>query len=87
VVSKHIDLVKKWLDDPKSLTQKQLKNNADAAYAAWVAASFADSSADALSVGMGNGRDYAFNASAVCATNAADWVKKYEELTGEFGEV
>ena len=30
-MNKHIELVKKWLDDPDSVTKEELKANADAA--------------------------------------------------------
>ena len=75
-MSKHIELVKKWLDDPNSVTKKELIENADAAaYAAYAASAAYDAP------------DYAAYAAAADAANAAYWVKKYEELTGEFGEV
>jgi hypothetical protein len=60
-VNKHIELVKKWLDDPNSVTLQELKDNAETASAASAAAA----------------------AYASYAVAAADWVKKYEELTGE----
>ena len=42
-MNKHIELVKKWLDDPNSVTKKELIENADAAdYAAYAAARTAD---------------------------------------------
>jgi hypothetical protein len=74
-MNKHIELVKKWLDDPSSVTVEQLRVNtesadsaADAAYAAAYAADYAA---------------YAAYAAAADAANAAYWVKKYEKLTGE----
>ena len=72
-MNKHIELVKKWLDDPNSVTEDELKDNATevaylgyAAYAAAYAA--ADAAADAA-------------AYAVPANNVEPYVKKYEELT------
>ena len=70
-MNKHIELVKKWLGDPNSVTKKELIENLDAADAA---ADAAVAAAYAAYVGA------AYEA-------AAYWVKKYEELTGEFGEV
>jgi hypothetical protein len=90
-MNKHIELVKKWLDDPSSVTVEQLRVNtesadsaADAAYAAdayaaaaYEAAAYAADAADA----------YAADAADAYAEYAAECVKKYEELTGEFGEM
>jgi hypothetical protein len=45
-MNKHIELVKKWLDDPNSVTKKELIENADAAaYAAYAAAADAANAA------------------------------------------
>ena len=72
----HIELVKKWLKDPKSKNLKELQDNfsaaddifsandTDAAYAADAASAYASSAASD-------------------AVKAAHWVKKYEELTNE----
>ena len=72
----HIELVKKWLKDPKSKNLKELQDNfsaandtfsandTDATYAADVASAYASSAASD-------------------AVKAAHWVKKYEELTSE----
>ena len=64
----HIELVKKWLANPESVTQQELEDNRDAASdadaAAYHAAYFAAYAAyddDAISV--------------------ATWVRRYEELT------
>ena len=69
-MNKHIELVKKWLDDPDSVTVDELKVNAYAASAASAAYAASDFAA------------YAAYAAAADAA-AAYWVKKYEELTGE----
>ncbi|MFZ9079252.1 MAG: hypothetical protein ACO23H_12020 [Alphaproteobacteria bacterium] len=37
-MNKHIEVVKKWLDNPDSLTQEELDLNADAAWTVWSAA-------------------------------------------------
>ena len=99
-MNKHIELVKKWLDDPSSVTVKELKENAKAA-AVYDAAAYATNAADtadtfaAAYAAAALAADYAADAadaadlaahmSAVYA--AAKYVKEYEELTGEFGEV
>ena len=64
-MNKHIELVKKWLDDPESVTAEELKaNDTEVAYLGYAAAAAAFS--DSV--------DYVEN-----------YVKKYEELTGERG--
>lgn len=37
-MNKHIKLVKKWIADPSSVSQQELKENRTAAYAAYAAA-------------------------------------------------
>jgi hypothetical protein len=69
MMNKHIELVKRWLDDPDSVTQEELDLNADAADAAFWAADAADAAAYAAAYGD--------------AELAADWVKKYEEMINE----
>jgi hypothetical protein len=65
-MNEHIELVKKWLADPESVTKQDMEANADAAYAAYAAAA-------------ANTADYAD--AALAAVNAADyWVKRYNEL-------
>ena len=81
-----IELVKKWLDDPSSVTADELRDNRDSALDTQAKA-FADNTA------YGTAYDAAFNAAyyAHLASNpdcnrgniAAGYVKKYEELTGE----
>jgi hypothetical protein len=72
----HIELVKKWLKDPKSKNLKELQDNFSAADDAFFAndtdATYAANAASA----------YASSA-ASDAVKAAHWVKKYEELTNE----
>jgi hypothetical protein len=66
-MNKHIELVKKWLDDPNSVTKEELNENAAAAEAAAFAADAAV---------------YAYyTADASEAASTAYYVKKYEELT------
>jgi len=66
-MNKHIELVKKWLADPKSVTLEELNANARAAAHADAAAKAAKATAW----------------SAARAAEAARWVKKYEEMTAE----
>ena len=73
LVNKHIELVKKWLDDPSSVSKEELIVNridagvaADVAYTAYEAARYAA---------------YAAETAADNADNATLWVNKYEELT------
>ena len=69
-MNKHIELVKRWLADPKSVTVEEL-NAADAAEAAaWNAVYAAAKSA------------WASEDAAAYAT-ALYWVRRYEELTDE----
>lgn len=103
-MNKHIELVKKWLDDPSSVTVEQLRVNTesadsaadaavdavDAAYAAAAAyaAYDADYAADAAAAAYADDAYAADAAYAAARTADAEYyVKKYEELTGEFGEV
>ena len=83
-MSKHIELVKKWLDDPDSVTKEKLKANADAAAAdADAAAAYAAAAAWAADAAA----EAAEAADAAAFSDTADYVehyvKKYEELTGE----
>ena len=77
-MNKHIELVKKWLSDPDSVTQEELNANsddaADAAEAARDAARAAWNAADARTAAA---------SAAAAARDAAYWVKKYKEMTGE----
>jgi creatinine amidohydrolase/Fe(II)-dependent formamide hydrolase-like protein len=78
----HIELVKKWLADPESVTQQELEDNRDAANSAYAAADYAVYGADFA--GAANAANAA--KAAVYAAKAVDyWVKRYEELT-EQGE-
>ena len=86
-MNKHIGLVKKWLANPESITKEELKANAyaaadaaDAAYAAYAAASDA---AYAAYAAYAAASDAAYAAYADAAADAARFVKQYEELTNE----
>ena len=75
-MNKHIELVKKWLADPDSVTQKELEDNRDAAYAYATAEAYYAT---------------AFKAAADYAVYGADdaakhWVKRYDKIMKEQGE-
>jgi len=78
-MNKHISLVKKWLNDPDSVSQKELKDNAYDA----------DAEAEAAAANAHRrwkqhlARNTAAAAADADAAAAARWVKKYEELTSE----
>jgi len=79
MANKYIELVKKWMADNSSVTLEELKATTraarDAAYAANADAAEAADAADAAYA--------AYAAAADDASNAAYWVKKYEELTND----
>ena len=80
-MTENIELIKKWLANPASVTQKELDDNltaatkqyyADAANATYAAVFYAaNASYDAA---------YAATATAAWSNDAAYWVKLYEEL-------
>ena len=72
-MNKHIELVKKWLVDPSSVSSEELKVNVDASGLTFKAA-FA-----ATYVGTKMMNDAAVD-------DAAYWVKRYEELIGDSDE-
>ena len=75
-MNKHIELVKKWLADPESVTQQELDDNLDAADCAYHADFY-----EAASSAAAYYTYYAANfAAAYYAAAAAYWVKRYEEL-------
>ena len=80
----HIKLVKKWLADNDSVSQQELENNANAAYAAnaaYDAAGYAANAAYAAAYAANAAGYAAANAAANAANDAAAyWVKRYEEL-------
>ena len=75
-MNKHIELVKRWLADPKSVTVEELNVNADAAWATANAAQDAAQNAWAV-------EDAADAAAKSAAADAAFWVRRYEKLTDE----
>ena len=72
--NKHIALVKKWLVDKDSVSREELKANKDASYYATRAAQAASRAAYYHSY-------YAY--ATEYAEDAADWVKRYEDLMNE----
>ena len=69
-MKQHIEIVKKWLTNPESVSQKELQDNRDAAIAA------------AYAVTDYDGYAYAAIASAAAAGDASDaakWIKRNEE--------
>ena len=75
-MNEHIELVKKWLDNPESVSQKERDENAEAAWAAW------DDNAWAVYMA-------AVAADWAAAGNvewAKYWVDEYEELTNNKNE-
>jgi hypothetical protein len=82
-MNKHIELVKKWLADKESVSQRELRVNyydaADArvaAYAAYTAAADAYAAYTAAA-------DASAAAAAAVAAEADRLVKRYEELTND----
>tara|TARA_R110002020_G_scaffold62705_1_gene167487 strand:- start:275 stop:493 length:219 start_codon:yes stop_codon:yes gene_type:complete len=71
-MNKHIELVKKWLDDKESVTREELEANANAAFAACVAAAYDTAYYYAY---------YAAYFAADYVSEAKYWIKRYEELT------
>ncbi len=83
-MNKHIELVKKWLADPSSVSLEELQANANAAYAA--ADAYAGHAYAAVYAAAQDAYAYAAvyaDAAAAADAYAADakyWVKCYEEL-------
>ncbi len=93
-MNKHIELVKKWLNNPDSVTVEELKANVDAAYAArfyaaaYTVANAAANAAYAAYAAADAAADAAYDDVANAAAyddaayaDAAYFVKKYEKLT------
>lgn len=80
-MNKHIELVKKWLADPDSVTTEELKANADAADAVYYAAG--DAAARDAAHAERAARDAAYDAyyAEQYAATAEFYIEKYEELT------
>ncbi len=82
-MNKHIELVKKWLADPQSVSLEELEENASSL-------SFAAAKANAAYNAAYNAADAAYNAAKANAAYAAkanaayaEAVKQYEELKKE----
>jgi hypothetical protein len=73
-MNKNILLVMKWLKNPETLTQEELEENADYAYADYAYAAYA-AYVDYRAA------DYA--AAYADAAAAAYWVDRYFQITGE----
>jgi len=96
-MNKHIELVKRWLDDPDSVTTEELKANADTAWAAWTDddAAFAAvayfASADSANAAAAYDANayaavaYYADAANAAVNSAAKHVKRYEELLEDKG--
>jgi len=90
-MSKHIELVKKWLEDPSSVTAEELKANANAASAVDRAAdaaayyAAADDYYAATDAYYTSDAYYASASANAAAIGVAHYVRKYERLTGEKG--
>ena len=72
---KHIELVKKWLADPASVSQEELKDNRAAAVNAASYVAYAADAADAAAAAAA-----AYDAAFDYAADAAYWVKRYDEF-------
>jgi len=66
----HIELVKKWLDNPKSVSQEELERAADAAAVALYAVNAAAVAVDVVDA-----------VDDIDTARSEFWVKKYEERT------
>ena len=77
----HIELVKKWLANPESVTQQELSDNRTSAYADTDAAYDAAYMANSAAADAAYWADEAANSANSVAADAAYWVKLYEELT------
>ena len=88
-MNKHIELVKKWLADKESVTREELEANANAAYAAVAADSYATCAYYASDAAEAAADYYAYAAEDADDADDADyyaskakyWVRRYEELT------
>lgn len=82
--NKHIQLVKKWLADPKSVSDEELKANIESADAECKAL---DTSPDRYILKVAAWAARAANMARyddeAAVRLAAHWVKKYEELTND----
>ena len=94
-MNEHIEVVKKWLDDPESVSQKELKTNFSSASQDYYAYAIANAGIYDVAWLLKQTANFASAAAydsattpaaAYCAPTAeaaAHWVKRYEELTNE----
>jgi hypothetical protein len=73
-MNKHIELVKKWLADPDSVTLEELEKNRDDAWAA---------AAGSIATAYASAAAYAAAAAAAYAADTVYWVKRYDALEEE----
>jgi hypothetical protein len=81
-MNKHIELVKKWLDDPASVTQQELQGNSDAAWATWSTIAYDGTYEEYGAYYTANAASDAANAAtyADARTKVKHWIIRYEEL-------
>ena len=74
-MNKHVELVKKWLENEDSVSLEDLQANRKAAFDAYDAA-FCDASEAAFAAYFAG-----YFAANAAADDAAYWIKQYEKLT------
>lgn len=81
MANEHIELIKKWLEEPSSVSQSELKNNYvaadDALEAAWIDYATQDDALDAANAVQ----EAAYYAANDYSAVAAHWVEIYEGIT------
>ena len=95
-MNEHIEVVKKWLNDPDSLSSEELKTNFFSASQDYYAYAIANAGIYDTAWFLEQSANFAVaaaydsattTAGAIAASNAAEaadhWVKRYEELTSE----
>ena len=83
-MNKHIELVKKWLANPASVTKEELEANADAALDALDAAMYAADDDDAdWTAEQALWAARAARDARAATGDATHWVKEYEEVNDE----
>jgi hypothetical protein len=89
-MNKHIELVKKWLADPESVSLEELEDSKEAAYRGGVKAAWAEAVYEAAYWAVRAAKaaeDATYRATAIAAeatywrNQAIKYVKQYEELT------
>tara|TARA_R110000823_G_scaffold174262_2_gene306877 strand:+ start:148 stop:390 length:243 start_codon:yes stop_codon:yes gene_type:complete len=79
-MNKHIAVVKRWLDNPESVSLEELRATREASDMAMFFA--ADAAVDSAAYYAAYAAEAAVDTNADVARDAAaDWVKRYEELT------